>query len=174
MADDHRRLRDLPDVALEVVDDLLDPHARDPARVAALRFHAVGLARPLGHQDLVALLLEVRLEVLPAARGEPRAVDENDRPLHAAPPLIDAPTLMLSPMLMQHWSRGDAPEAAQSRPSERDRPGRGPARFRLRGRRPQSGRSRDGADSARQAPTRDARRAGADLRQVRAAAFDAA
>src|SRR2546421_11745723 len=86
MTDDDRRLRDLADISVEVVDDLLDAEPGERARVAALRLDPVGLPRPLGDVHLVALLLEVLLEVLPAARGKPRTVDKDDLLLHDVSP----------------------------------------------------------------------------------------
>ena len=78
------------------------------------------------------------------------------------------------------------PAAAEPRAHVRDRAGRGPARLRLLPRDPQAdrpaalaeaagnARSRGVADPARAAPARDARRARADVREVRPAALDAA
>ena len=86
---------------------------------------------------------------------------------------------------VEHCRHGHASTHPQDRPSVRDRPGRGPARLRLLLRAAQAdghpsvddaGRAstrNGGRLGARPAPARDARRARADIRQVRPAALDA-
>ena len=88
---------------------------------------------------------------------------------------------------MEHFRDGDASAHPQDRPPVGDRAGRGPARLRLLlrapqadgpapvdvARRPGSRRGR-GRLGTRPPPARDARRARADVRQVRPAAVDAA
>ena len=76
---------------------------------------------------------------------------------------------------VQHLPHGHELEAAEHRPARRDRPGRGAARLRLPARGPARRLARRRrADRARPSPARDARRARADVRQVRPAALDAA
>jgi hypothetical protein len=78
MAHDDRRDVEAADDPLVVVDDLGDADPVEDGRVAAdgldLAFHA----GPGGGDDLVSALLEARLPALPAARGEPETVDEDD------------------------------------------------------------------------------------------------
>src|SRR5712691_1412924 len=99
MTDQHRRLVELADQRLVMVDDLLHAQTR---RLLGSRAHLLDvavLARPLRRRNGEAALAEVVGIVLPAPGGEPGAVDEHQRDpvaigagaFHAIPPArVDA------------------------------------------------------------------------------------
>ncbi len=74
---------------------------------------------------------------------------------------------------MSHFVRGHPGEAAEPGAPERDRPGRGASRLRLRDRGPETGRADARGHGSRAAPARDARRARTDVREVRPAPLHA-
>jgi hypothetical protein len=79
---DHRRGIEAADDAVVVVDDLGDTETVEDRRVAS---EGLGLALHAGpgrREDRLSALLETRLPALPAARGEPEAVDEDDWRIH--------------------------------------------------------------------------------------------
>ena len=77
-----------------VVDDLLQAEAGELVRVLAELLDVAVLARPLGRGDGEAALAEVVLEALPAARRQPRAVDQQQRDLIAVAAGVDTVGLL--------------------------------------------------------------------------------
>ena len=75
---DHRRGVEAADDPVVVVDDLGDAETVHDGRVATEGLDLALHAGPGRREDLVSALLETRLPALPAARGEPEAVDEDD------------------------------------------------------------------------------------------------
>ena len=115
------------------------------------------------------------------ARGQDRA-DEQENQAFVHEDILSGGT---HGRRVEHCRHGHAPTHAQDRPSLRDRAGRGPPRLRLLLRPAQAdghpsldvtrrGRRVGGRIGAGPAPARDARRARADVRQVRPAALHAA
>jgi hypothetical protein len=62
-----------------VVDDLGDAKTVHDGGVATQRLDLALHAGPRWREDVVSALLETGLPALPTARGEPEAVDEDDR-----------------------------------------------------------------------------------------------
>src|ERR1700730_7426605 len=79
MAHDDWRAVQLPNDRVIVVDDLGDAEPGDLVGVLAEVLDAALHAGPRGSDDLVALLAIAIDPVLPAQRGEPEAVDQNNR-----------------------------------------------------------------------------------------------
>jgi hypothetical protein len=79
MAHDDRRTVELADHIFEHVDDLRHLESLDRCRVCAERLDLDLEPWVRGRQHRVALGLVVALPVLPAARRDPEAVDQNDR-----------------------------------------------------------------------------------------------
>jgi hypothetical protein len=69
---------EVADDPVVVVDDLGDAEAVQDRRLAAEGLDAALHAGPGRREDLVSALLEALLPELPAARGEPEAMDEDD------------------------------------------------------------------------------------------------
>src|SRR5205807_497666 len=79
MAHDDRWLVEQPDDLRVAVNDLGYAQARERRRVASNLFDLALDPRPGRRQDAVATLFVVAAERIPAARGHPRAVDQEDR-----------------------------------------------------------------------------------------------
>src|SRR5262249_47376201 len=81
VTDQHGRLDELADDSLVVVDDLGDTEPPQLFGVLADFLDVAVLAPPLRRRDGEAALAEVLGVVLPAARRQPRTVDEHQRDL---------------------------------------------------------------------------------------------
>ena len=79
MTDQHRRLVELADQLLVVVDDLRQAETLQLLGVLAELLDVAVLARPLRRRDGEAALAEVVGVVLPTPRREPGAVDQHQR-----------------------------------------------------------------------------------------------
>src|SRR5262249_27399428 len=79
VADQDRRLRKRLDQRRVVIDDLVEAKTLQRLGALALLLDAGRLPRPLGRGYVEAALREVALELLPASRREPRAVDQHQR-----------------------------------------------------------------------------------------------
>src|SRR3954471_11872169 len=92
MPHDHRRGLEAADDPVVVVDDLGDAEPVQDGRVLAEGLDLALHARPGRREHLVSALLEARLPALPAARGEPEAVDEDDGRMRTHWKLLQAAT----------------------------------------------------------------------------------
>jgi hypothetical protein len=77
--DHDRLLRQLADQAVVVIRHLRDRLVREHLRVLVGLLDGLGIVRPSGRKRRVAGLLEDRRPPIPAARQEPKAVDEHHR-----------------------------------------------------------------------------------------------
>lgn len=78
VADDDRRALELEDDRLVAVEDLLGGERRDPRGIGVHRLDLGLHGGPVRRQHAVAEALVALAPVLPAARGQPEAVDQDD------------------------------------------------------------------------------------------------